>query len=66
MCNWNPMTGRRGPQLMPRPFNESNAMALKSLDALEPVDASIMLFGHGDPWTSGVGSAVSQARDQAA
>lgn len=65
MCNWSPMTGRRGPQLMPRPFNESNALALQSLDALEPIDAGIMLFGHGDPWTSGVGAAVSQARNQA-
>ncbi len=65
MCAWSPMTGRRGPQLMPRPFNESNQTALQSLDALEPIDADIMLFGHGDPWTSGVGAAVGQARAQA-
>jgi glyoxylase-like metal-dependent hydrolase (beta-lactamase superfamily II) len=62
MCTWNPVVGRRGPQLMPRPFNESNDMARQSLDALEPIDADIMLFGHGDPWTSGVRDAVSQAR----
>ena len=62
MCNWSPMTGRRGPQLMPRSFNESNQSALQSLDALEPLEADITLFGHGDPWTSAVGAAVSQAR----
>jgi glyoxylase-like metal-dependent hydrolase (beta-lactamase superfamily II) len=65
MCNWSPMTGRRGPQLMPRSFNESNQAALQSLDALEPLEADITLFGHGDPWTSGVGAAVTEARAQA-
>lgn len=65
MCNWSPVTGRRGPQLMPRSFNVSNRDARQSLDAIEPVDAEIMLFGHGDPWTGGVGAAVSQARGQA-
>jgi glyoxylase-like metal-dependent hydrolase (beta-lactamase superfamily II) len=62
MCAYNPVTGRRGPQLMPRPFNESNADALRSLDALEPVEAEVMLFGHGEPWRDGVGEAVRQAR----
>jgi glyoxylase-like metal-dependent hydrolase (beta-lactamase superfamily II) len=62
MCTYNPITGRGGPQLMPRSFNESNADALRSLDALEPVEAELMLYGHGEPWRNGVGEAVRQAR----
>ena len=62
MCALNPITGRTGPQLMPRPLNESNADALRSLDAIEPIDAEFVLFGHGEPWRAGVGDAVAQAR----
>ncbi len=65
MCTWNPVTGRRGPQLMPKAFNQSNQQALHSLDALESIDAQVMLFGHGDPWTGGVGTAVGDARAKA-
>ena len=61
-CSYNPITARRGPQLMPRSFNESNADARRSLDALEPIEADVMLFGHGEPWRGGVGEAVRQAR----
>lgn len=62
MCTLNPVTGKRGPQLMPKCFNESDADAVASLDALESVEAQIMLFGHGEPWRDGVVAAVSQAR----
>ena len=62
MCTRNPTTGRTGPQLMPRFFNESDATALASLDGLEPLEAEIMLFGHGEPWRDGVASAIQQAR----
>lgn len=65
MCTWNPVTGRGGPQLMPKVFNQSHQQALRSLDALEPTGAQIMLFGHGEPWTAGVNNAVSQARAEA-
>lgn len=65
MCTLNPITGRRGPQLMPRPLNESNRLALESLDALEPIDADVLLLGHGEPWLGGVAAAVGQARSLA-
>src|SRR5205807_8154616 len=57
MCTLNMVTGRTGPQLIARPLNESNAGALRSLDAIEPIDAAVMLFGHGEPWRGGVGDA---------
>jgi glyoxylase-like metal-dependent hydrolase (beta-lactamase superfamily II) len=65
MCALSPVTHRTGPQLMPRVMNESNELAIQSLDALEPIDADVLLFGHGDPWREGVGSAVKQARSAA-
>ena len=55
-------TGRPGPQIGPRAFNASSAQALASLDALEGVEANVVLFGHGEPWTQGVGQAVTAAR----
>jgi glyoxylase-like metal-dependent hydrolase (beta-lactamase superfamily II) len=66
MCTWNPVTGARGAQLMPHAFNESNADALTSLEALELVEAAVLLPGHGEPWRNGVSSAVAEARSRAA
>ena len=62
MCTYYPLTGARGPQLMPKAFAFSNAQNLASLDALEPLQADVMLFGHGEPWTQGVAAAVAEAR----
>ena len=62
MCSMNPVSGQKGPQLMPRVMNESDAIARQSLDAIEPVGADALLFGHGEPWREGVGAAVAQAR----
>ena len=62
LCTLNPVTHRRGPQVMPRIMNESHAQALESLAALERVDADLALPGHGEPWGDGVAEAVRQAR----
>jgi glyoxylase-like metal-dependent hydrolase (beta-lactamase superfamily II) len=65
MCTVNPMTRRRGPQLMPHSFNTSDAQALSSLDVLERVEADVLLAGHGPPWHEGVAAAVREARASA-
>ncbi len=62
MCTLSPVTHARGPQLLPRAMNESNEQALRSLDQLEPIQADVVLFGHGEPWRDGVSDAVTQAR----
>jgi len=62
MCTLNPLTRRRGPQLMPAAFNVSNEQCLASLGRLEPLDAALVLPGHGEPWTDGPRAAVAQAR----
>ena len=62
LCTLNPLTGKRGPQLMPRAFNVSSGTMLDSLSKIEELDAPVLAFGHGDPWTQGVGAAVRLAR----
>jgi hypothetical protein len=53
-------TARRSSPARPRP---TASRALASLDALEPLDASVTLTGHGEPWAKSVAAAVEQARD---
>lgn len=63
LCTLNPLTGARGPQLMPRAFNLSTPTMLDSLSKLEELRAQTLLFGHGEPWTEGVEAAVRRARE---
>jgi glyoxylase-like metal-dependent hydrolase (beta-lactamase superfamily II) len=63
LCSRNPLTGRGGPQIMPRPLNASSDQALASLDRIAALEADTLLFGHGDPWHGGAASAVERARE---
>jgi glyoxylase-like metal-dependent hydrolase (beta-lactamase superfamily II) len=56
------LTGKQGPQVGPRAFNASSEQALESLSKLEGVNAEVVLFGHGEPWTQGVDAAVAAAQ----
>ena len=58
----NPLTGRKGPQVMPPALNLDTGEALRSLSALEQIPARIILPGHGEPWTEGPREAVRLAR----
>jgi glyoxylase-like metal-dependent hydrolase (beta-lactamase superfamily II) len=62
LCTWNPLTGRRGPQLMPRVFNVDNGACLRSLDTIAQTDAKVLLPGHGDPWHGTAAAAAARAR----
>jgi glyoxylase-like metal-dependent hydrolase (beta-lactamase superfamily II) len=62
MCTWHPILGRRGPQVMPAAFNVSSAQSLESLGQIEELPATVVLPGHGEPWTGGVREAVAEAR----
>jgi glyoxylase-like metal-dependent hydrolase (beta-lactamase superfamily II) len=57
-------TGRHGPQLAP--FTADEAEALRSLDRLRDVPASLLLPGHGSPWREGPSSAIQKVRISAA
>lgn len=63
LCHRNPLTGRPGPQVMPAAFNASTEQAFASLDRLAGVEADVVLFGHGEPWTGGVAAAIERAQE---
>ena len=63
LCTRNPLTGRAGPQIMPGAFSISSPRAMASLERIEPLDAGVLLVGHGDPWTGGLAAAVARARE---
>jgi glyoxylase-like metal-dependent hydrolase (beta-lactamase superfamily II) len=58
----NPLTGGRGPELMPRALNLSSATMLDSLSKLEGLAAGSIHVGHGDTWRAGAAEAVERAR----
>jgi glyoxylase-like metal-dependent hydrolase (beta-lactamase superfamily II) len=63
LCTYNPLTGARGPQILPKAFAHDTLQAIASLSSLERIDAGVMLFGHGEPWTDRPSSAVAHARE---
>ena len=62
LCTHNAYTGRVGPQIMPSGLNADTPQALASLANLDRIKADTLLPGHGEPWTTGVGEAIRQAR----
>ena len=62
LCTFNPLTGKRGPQLMPSAFNVSSATILDSLTKVQDSDAALLVVGHGEPWREGAAAAVDRAR----
>lgn len=56
----NVLTGVTGPQ--PAPFTLEPGRAMASLDAVEPLDATWVLPGHGPAWDGGVPEAVRRVR----
>jgi glyoxylase-like metal-dependent hydrolase (beta-lactamase superfamily II) len=55
-----PVTGDRGPQLMPDFDNDDPDSALESLGRLAALDATTVLSGHGEPWSGGLEGAIAQ------
>lgn len=56
-----PYTGQTGPQIVAGAATADSAAALRSLETLAATGARIVLPGHGEPWTAGIGEAVAQA-----
>jgi glyoxylase-like metal-dependent hydrolase (beta-lactamase superfamily II) len=57
------VTGSRG--LGVHRLNDDRALALASLDRLDPITADTVLVAHGDPWTGGLKRALEIARGTA-
>jgi glyoxylase-like metal-dependent hydrolase (beta-lactamase superfamily II) len=49
ICSLNPLTGSRGPQLMPSALNRDSQQALRSLDRVVGTGGDLLLPGHGEP-----------------
>jgi hypothetical protein len=64
LCTRNPLTGRRGPGLMPKQLDVSVAQCADSLALLEPLQATMILPGYGDPWAGSPTQAVAHARQE--
>lgn len=60
------VTHGAGPRIMPSYTNVSTRAALESLDAIEQLQADLLLPGHGEPWREGTAAAVAGARAAAA
>ncbi|WNB84387.1 MBL fold metallo-hydrolase [Cellulomonas sp. ATA003] len=61
-----PYTGHTGPQIVAGAATADSTQALASLGRLAATGASVVLPGHGEPWTAGVASAVELARERGA
>jgi glyoxylase-like metal-dependent hydrolase (beta-lactamase superfamily II) len=62
ICTRNPLTGARGPELVPRPLNVSSGQMLESLERVEDLDVRHLLVAHGPPWTGRLADAVARVR----
>lgn len=62
----NPYTGETGPRIVARAATADSERALASLAPLAATSARTVLTGHGEPWTIGVESAATEARDKGA
>jgi glyoxylase-like metal-dependent hydrolase (beta-lactamase superfamily II) len=62
LVTYNPYTASAGAQIVSGAATANSEQALRSLDALAPLDAAVVLTGHGDPWTEGPAAAVERAR----
>jgi glyoxylase-like metal-dependent hydrolase (beta-lactamase superfamily II) len=63
LATLNVLSGKTGPQLAP--FGSDLAEARESLRRIEALEADLLLPGHGQPWTGGVGEAVRLIRGEA-
>jgi glyoxylase-like metal-dependent hydrolase (beta-lactamase superfamily II) len=63
LATLNVLSGKTGPQLAP--FGSDLAQARESLRRIEALEADLVLPGHGQPWTGGVGEAVRLIREGA-
>jgi glyoxylase-like metal-dependent hydrolase (beta-lactamase superfamily II) len=64
LCTYNPLTGARGPQLLPTALTRKTSQALASLGRIAEIDARHVLFGHGDEFDGGAREAAERARER--
>jgi len=60
-----PYSGRTGPRIVAGAATMDSRQNLDTLTQLAQTGASLVLPGHGEPWTGGIGEAVAAARREA-
>lgn len=60
-----PYTGRTGPRIVAGAATMDSRQNLDTLSQLAQTGASLVLPGHGEPWTAGINDAVAAAREAA-
>jgi glyoxylase-like metal-dependent hydrolase (beta-lactamase superfamily II) len=60
LATYSVLSGARGPRIAP--FSADPEQALTSLSRLGGLDASLVLPGHGEPWTEGIDLAIAAVR----
>jgi len=60
LATYSVLSGVRGPMIAP--FSADPEQALGSLSRLGGLDASLVLPGHGEPWTEGIDMAIAAVR----
>jgi glyoxylase-like metal-dependent hydrolase (beta-lactamase superfamily II) len=63
MASFDYVTGTR--RLGLHPLNDDHETAFASLDRLNQIEAEVVLFAHGEPWTNGLGRALEVVRGTA-
>lgn len=63
MASFDYVTGGR--EIGQHRFNDDREMALASLSRLDAIEAELVLFGHGEPWTGGLRRALEIVRGSA-
>jgi glyoxylase-like metal-dependent hydrolase (beta-lactamase superfamily II) len=63
MTSFDYVTGTR--RLGLHPWNDDHEIAFASLERLDQIEAEVVLFAHGEPWTSGLGRALEVVRGTA-
>jgi glyoxylase-like metal-dependent hydrolase (beta-lactamase superfamily II) len=63
LVTFNPYTGGHGPQIVSGAATLDSTEAIASLQRIAETDATTLLPGHGDPWTTGAEEAVRLARE---
>ena len=53
LCTYNPLTGKRGPQVMPQAFAPTRCRCSPRSRRSSASTRGVLLPGHGEPWTDG-------------
>ena len=62
LVTYDGITGHHGPTVVSRAFTHDSAAALASLAALDTIDATLLLPGHGELFAGAPADAAAQAR----